>query len=52
MPVILILRRERSGGLRFKATWANSLRDLVSKKHTPQKSAGVVAQGVGPKFKP
>jgi hypothetical protein len=45
-------RRQRSGGLWFKASWANSSLKSLSRKNPSQKRAGGVAQCEGPEFKP
>jgi hypothetical protein len=47
MPVIQLLRWQRSGGLWFKAT-----RPYLEKNPSQKKRAAGVAQGEGPEFKP
>jgi hypothetical protein len=51
-PVILALRRQRSGGLQFKASvgkWFT--RPYLENTHHKKRVVGV-AQGIGPEFKP
>jgi hypothetical protein len=47
-------RRQRSGGLTFKASWADSWWNHISKKkkNHKKKRAGEVTEDVGPEFKP
>jgi hypothetical protein len=52
MPVILLLRRERSGGSQFEASSGKQFAKPYLKKKPSQKiRAGGVAQGVVPEFK-
>jgi hypothetical protein len=51
----LLLRKQRSEGLQFKASSRQIVCEPLSKKKKKnplQKRAGGVAQGVGPEFKP
>jgi hypothetical protein len=53
MPVILATQEAEIRGLQFKASPCRQFeRPYLKKKNKSQKSAGVVAQGDGPDFKP
>jgi hypothetical protein len=51
MPVILVLRRQRSGGSCFKANLGKLFRETPISKN-PYKNRAGGAQGEGPEFKP
>jgi hypothetical protein len=46
-----LLRKQRAGGLQFKASLDKQFERHYLEKNPSQKRAGGVAQGVGPEFK-
>jgi hypothetical protein len=52
MTIILAIRRQRSGGSRFKTSLGKIVSKTLSQKHPSQKRSDGVAKGECPEFKP